>query len=245
MQLLTAVRLLIIVLFEVCSAFALAAPASAEEHATVEADPSWGFIGMMELPDGHYCTVSLVAKSAVLTAGHCVAGRHADEITVHLGGISRDTQWATRKVVGFAQKGVAVDAMTIMYLDAPVENTHVLRLPSKSEGTLWATNSRPRSYGWGRLSANVHSSAELRYSTLKVLDTTVSLSVYHGMLKSGRTEPSGGNPADGDSGGPLVAFDASGEAVQIGVFSSGLPTGAYYFMKTGPNHDWLAEHLST
>lgn len=218
--------------------------ATAQENASIEHHPSWGFVGRMELADGHFCTVSLVHRSAVLTAGHCVAGLKASDVTVKLGGITQDTQWITRKVVGFAQKTVAVDNLTIMYLDFPVENTPILRLAGGDEGSLWSTGSRPRSYGWGRLSANVPSSAELRYSTLKILDTTVSFSVYHGMLKAGRTDPSQGNPADGDSGGPLIAFDRSGQAVQIGVFSTGLPTGAYYFMKTGTNAAWLAENLA-
>lgn len=217
--------------------------ATAQENGTIEQHPSWGFVGRLLIDGGSggYCTVSLVRSDAVITAGHCVSGTQLDRLSVQLGGITTATFTATRKVVGFAEKGVAVDSLVVLFLDSPVDGVTPLRIAGSNEGSLWKAGTRPRSYGWGALSSNVPSSRELRYSELKVLDTTVSLSVYHGMLKAGRT--GNGNPRNGDSGGPLIAFDASGQAVLIAVYSSGIPTGAHYLMKTGTNQEWLDEVL--
>lgn len=218
--------------------------ASAQENGTIEVDSSWGSVGRLLLDDGEsgYCTVTLVRPDAVLTAGHCVSGRALNTLTVQLGGVTTGTFTATRNVIGYESKDVAVDSIVVLFLDSPVGNASPMRIATGDDGQLWKAGTRPHSYGWGALSANVDSSSELRYSGLKVLDTTVSFSVYHGMLKAGQT--GNGHPRNGDSGGPLVSFDEFGEAVLIGVYSSGLPTGAHYFMKTGTNEDWLNEALN-
>ncbi|KAI9292162.1 trypsin-like protease [Neoconidiobolus thromboides FSU 785] len=169
---------------------------------------------MVSLQSGgrHFCGAQMLNPTTVLTAGHCVQGVSASQVTVRLGitnlsGGGGETLRASRIIShpGFDYDSLAND-VAIIKLATPSKNTQFVQLDTTGIATpgLSVVN-----YGWGNIRNGGPSSSTLLQVGLTVRadsECQNSLDGFDGrwsVCAHGATDVE--TPCNGDSGGPLVA----------------------------------------
>jgi Trypsin len=183
---------------------------------TVATAGEYPWMAQMQYRGRFSCGGSLVARSWVLTAAHCVQGRVASDLTIVLGEHSRSVFEGTEQTVavsrivvhpGYSLRASYDNDLALLELASPATlNARVglVELGSvPSLGTL-------RVIGWGRTSEGGASSDTLRKADVPRVSATGCEAVYPGRITASMF--CAGSPAtatvirdscQGDSGGPI------------------------------------------
>ncbi|XP_052872032.1 trypsin eta-like [Anopheles cruzii] len=209
---------------------------------------------------GHICGGSLITKSTVLTAAHCLVDnndrpRSASYFRVVGGNIARSSQTATTFVTDVTRNVVHANynpsgflndvGMLILAKQVPVNHatlqpiTLATRLPAS--GTVCQTT------GWGSTYYGGSSTEQLMAVNVSIIATATcnGRDSYGGSIRSGMMcagNWSGGQDAcQGDSGGPLVC-----DALLVGVVSHGIecarPRLPGVYADVAYYGDWIARN---
>ncbi|XP_052132727.1 brachyurin-like [Frankliniella occidentalis] len=202
-----------------------------------------------------FCGGSILNQNTVITAAHCAEAGDSFEIVFGAHHIRKDTsvvRETTKKLVHpkYQDDGHISNDIALLHFDVPIDYTETIqpiRLPSKSQGSLW--HAEVTASGWGLLHTDADSVADtlhfvksrivtnlyckVRYFLNYVRDTNVCIS---GWWAKGTCE--------GDSGGPLVVYEKDGKPTLVGLTSFGISLGCEVswpsvFTRVSSYVDWI------
>lgn len=240
---------------------AMVAPApAAEVVGGSPASEKYDFMVSLQDASGrHFCGGSLVRKTWVLTAAHCVTGEKPENLQVMMGSHQlsdpRHVYKIKRIVIHelYAEQGnhdVALLRLTRKAKHQPVA------LATLAQKKLWAPGTTARVIGWGAEIFLVGPGSD----DLKEVDVPIVTDVdcattngpagFDPISEVCAGETTGGKDScQGDSGGPLMVRDANDRLIQMGVVSWGLGCGwpllygVYARVGDKALNDWLTYHL--
>lgn len=203
-------------------------------------------------PEGFpYCGGTLVARTKVITAAHCVVGKQAKEVVVVAG--REDKESSAGAEVKLAELWVHPD-----YADVRSGNDiavltlakrldyKTLELAGAADVELYKAGTLTTVLGWGRTAENGPPSRFLLQATVPVIDdagcrTSYSAFSAQAMMCAGLPE-GGVDTCQGDSGGPLVV---AGKLVGITSWGEGcaLPGKPGVYTRVSSYADVLSAQL--
>jgi secreted trypsin-like serine protease len=209
------------------------------------ADGAYPFAAMIRVRtrhEGWTCGGTLVAADKVLTAGHCVTGKHDRIIgpaafTVVVGRTERGTSSGEERRVNrvdrhpaYDNRGSLPNDVAVLTLSAPVSSIDPIALPAADDRSREEPGQDAVVVGWGLKSVRGRSAKRLREVTLDVLsieDCRRRFGRYAGDILDGHlcAFAPRGDSCQGDSGGPLFVDGGTGAVpryVQLGVVSWGI-----------------------
>jgi secreted trypsin-like serine protease len=189
-----------------------------------DATAAYSFMASVQDSEGHFCGGSLIDRSWVLTAAHCVVGDQPADLQVRVGSLSSTEGGTLSKIEQIIVHSEYESAehkhdIAVLRLTTPVDGQ-----PVKLATERPATNDPARLIGWGCTNPAASCSPP---PVLQELDTAVR-KAEDCNTGQGRVVPElqvcTGNPQDksgahkGDSGGPALVRSSDGWRL-IGAFS--------------------------
>lgn len=214
--------------------------------------------------DNRLCGGSIIDRSWIVTAAHCVAGFTPGQVGVHVG-ISELSQRSTTNEVAVADVIVhpSWDAdrfrndIALLRLQAPVSTGPTIQtvaLPVGIDGAQWPASGTPaRITGWGSTSYDAPASNVLRSGNVQVLGgpAETDCGEYGGNFDAS-VEICAGVPdgsvdaCQGDSGSPLIV-DVTGTAVLAGLTSVGFECARVgypgIYTRTSTFLSWIQQYV--
>ena len=194
------------------------------------------FLVSLQSEAGHFCAGSIINSSTILTAGHCLSSRSAQDLRV-----LADCEGVRRLHPGkpcrfFAASSIAIhpdfsNRRNLSYdiavlkiangpLPSPIQMTNASPEASPNNTHYFAT-----AYGWGDINEDEDHSSGLMQVQLPLVSRAVCELAFpslldESMLCAGYAD-GGRDACKGDSGGPLTTRNSRGEEVLTGVISWG------------------------
>lgn len=187
-------------------------------------------------PDSYwaqFCGGSLVGRSTVLTAAHCVEDVAPGELDVLVRTIRLNNSGVRKPVARiirhplYNSRTSAYD-VAIIKLRTPVANfsdglARIIPVVAPSQAALWAPGASATATGWGLTSDGGEGSTRLRKVSVPIVSDTACRGAYGSEMISSVmvcAGQAGRDSCEGDSGGPLAVRNGAGW-VQVGVVSWG------------------------
>ena len=187
-------------------------------------------------PDSYwaqFCGGSLIGRSTVLTAAHCVEDVAPGELDVLVRTIRLNNSGVRKpvaRIIRHPQYNARTSAydVAIVKLRSPVTNfsrglAGIIPLVAPSQTTLWAPGRSATVTGWGLTSDGGEASTRLREVSVPIVSDTACRGAYGSEMISSVmvcAGQAGRDSCQGDSGGPLAVRNGAGW-VQVGVVSWG------------------------
>ncbi|KAK5989515.1 Trypsin Blo t 3 [Cladobotryum mycophilum] len=197
----------------------------------------------------HICGGTLINSRQILTGASCVNGSSTTDIKVRAGSIEQGSGGMMVQVQkirvhpGYEQR-TAANNVAILDLATPLSNIKPASLPLASATP--RLGSAVTVVGWGTIRPGTSMiAADLRYTTVSVIDSGICQQHYSGHPESGSdefcvgVENNGKSSCSRDTGGPVL----QGETV-VGVISlwNGCGMAADVDMAVGPYLAWINEN---
>jgi secreted trypsin-like serine protease len=225
---------------------------------------SLGLSWVVDPGEAHYCGGTIYSARWIITAGHCVAGKTADQIAVAYGSNSLPTGGDQANVVEIIRHkdyrwhpDYIENDIALLKLRDPIalgSTVQPLLLLTASEAARLTHNSTELIVtGWGRTNIAGTNVSQLRKVAVKFMDRghcSGALSygnrIKDGMLCAG--VDAGKDACKGDSGGPLIWRFPDGTARLTGIVSFGdgcavaLKWGVY--ASASYYRDWVVQNAT-
>ncbi len=217
---------------------------------------AWPWQAQLQAPGyDHWCGGSLIHPHWIMTAGHCVDGLSASDITVVLGEHNRTFDEGAEQIRGVAaviihpdfNAALPVNDIALLRLSAPAainDRVQPISLARGGDGSGLTSSVT----GWGVTSAG-GLAAVLRQADLPVLENAqceahFGFPLFATELCAGFEDGDHGG-CSGDSGGPLVTQRINGEWEQIGIVSWGslLCDSFTVFTRVSAFADWIDDYV--
>jgi secreted trypsin-like serine protease len=224
---------------------------------------SLGVAWIADAGAAHYCGGTIYSARWILTAGHCVGGKTADQIAVAYGsntlgtGVSRVNVVEIVRHRGYRWHPDHIENdVALLRLRDPIKlgvDAQALPLLTNAEAAGLVHNATELVVtGWGRTSMAGTNVSQLRKVGVKFMDRghcsnplSYGTLIKDGMLCAG-VDAGGRDACKGDSGGPLVWRRSDGTVRLTGVVSFGegcavaLKWGVY--ASAGYYRDWVVQN---
>ncbi|XP_071746633.1 transmembrane protease serine 9 [Lepeophtheirus salmonis] len=223
----------------------------------------WPWIAALFNRGRQFCGGSLISRSHILTAAHCVAQMTRSDVNnleVRLGEHNikdaLDTQVEVRKVnkiirhKGFSSQTLWND-VALLFLSDPVSYSDIIKpICIDTSDDPYDKNETATVVGWGSLRESGPQPSILQEVTLRLWKNEKCQETYNGASPAGITDHmicagrQGKDSCSGDSGGPMVK--AKGDKwVQIGIVSWGIGCGKSHFpgvyTRVGKMYEWITK----
>ncbi len=216
-------------------------------------------VSLQERSGRHFCGGSLVRKTWVLTAAHCVAGEKPENLQVMMGSHEltdpRHVYLIKKIVIHELYEQRHNHDIALLQLTKKAKHQPI-QIATLAQKQLWEPGTTARVIGWGSdiFLVGPRSNA-LREVDVPIVsdDDCETSNGFAGFDRSSEVcagETTGGRDScQGDSGGPLMVRDGNDRLIQMGVVSWGLGCGwpLFYgvYARVGDDalNDWLTDHL--
>jgi len=187
-------------------------------------------------PDSYwaqFCGGSLIGRSTVLTAAHCVEGTSPAQLDVLVRATRLDNSGVRKpvaRIIRHPQYNANTSAydVAIVRLRSPVTNfsgglAGLIPVVSPNQAALWAPGRTATVTGWGLTSDGGDASTVLRKVSVPIVSDSACQGAYGSEMISSVmvcAGQAGRDSCQGDSGGPLAVRNGAGW-VQVGLVSWG------------------------